>query len=40
MFIDLLKYICTFLNVGYIFPTCVVLKRDNVWEIFLDIIFL
>ena len=36
----LLKYMCTFVNVGYIVPTCVELYRDIVWEIFLDILIL
>ena len=36
----LLKYMCTFVNVGYIVPTCVELYRNIVWEIFLDILIL
>ena len=36
----LLKYMCTFVNVGYIVPTCVKLYRDIMWEIFLDILIL
>ena len=30
----LLKYINTYVNVGYIIPTCVGPQRDIVWEIF------
>ena len=42
MLVILLKYMCTFVNVGYIVPTCVELYgyRDIVWEIFLDILIL
>ena len=40
MLVISLKYMCTFVNVGYIVPTCVELYRDIVWEIFLDILIL
>ena len=40
MLVILLKYMCTFVNVGYIVPTCVELYRDIVWEKFLDILIL
>ena len=34
----LLKYIYTYINVGYTIPTCVEPQRDNVWEIISDVL--